>query len=112
MEGAWRRVCREAEGHVQANVYLRDMNLGSVLLHDDRHIECLVTGLPGCAAQLAVDATLVSVLTGKGQLRLGADTKTGVALADAEKAKQRRYPELRAQDRCKLVVVGMKTAGR
>ena len=72
---------------MRVNVYLKDMDLGSVLLHDDRHIECLVTGLPGCVDQLAVDVILMSVLTSKKQFRLEADTKNGIELANAEKVK-------------------------
>ena len=86
--------------------------MGNVLPTDDRRVECVVSGLPPLGEQLAVDATLVSPLTGKGDPCPKAHLKDGVALAEARKAKERRYPELATGRRCKLVVVGMEVGGR
>ena len=60
LEKAWRRVCKEAGGHLQRTGYLRDSNLGNILPTDERRLECVVNGLPPLGEQLAVDAILVS----------------------------------------------------
>ena len=112
LEKAWRRVCREAGGQLQRTGYLRDTNLGDVLPTDDRRLECVVNGLPPLGEQLAVDTTLVSPLTRKGEPRPKADTRNGVALAEARKDKERRYPELLRGTRCRLVVTAMEVGGR
>ena len=92
--------------------YLRDLNVGGVLPTDDRRLECVVTGLRFYnGAQLAVDTTLVSPLTGRGEPRPRALTENGAAMADARKRKEDRYPELRGT-RCRLVVTAMEVGGR
>ena len=92
---------------------VRDVNLGNVLPTDNRRFECLVDELPVYnGAQLAVDCTLVSPLTGKGEARPGAYREDGAAMADARKRKETRYPELCRSNRCKLVVTAMEVGGR
>ena len=112
LEKMWRRVCKEAGGHLQRTGYLRETNLGDVLPSDNRRLECVVNGLPPLGEQLAVDTTLVSPLTRKGEPRPRADRQNGVALADARKDKERRYPELLRGTRCRLVVTAMEVGGR
>ena len=63
-------------------------------------------------AQLAVDATLVSPLTRAGEPRRRAGRFAGAALTDARKAKERAYPELLHNCRCRLVVLGIEMGGR
>ena len=92
---------------------VRDLNLGNVLPTDNRRFECLVDELPVYnGAQLAVDCTLVSPLTGKGEARPGAYQEDGAAMADARKRKETRYPELCRSNRCKLVVTALEMGGR
>ena len=62
--------------------------------------------------QVAVGTTVVSPLTRKGDPRPKADWKNGVALEEARKDKERRYPELLLGNRCKLVVTAMEVGGR
>ena len=80
---------------------------------DDRRIEVLASGLPLYhGAQIAVNATLVSPLTRKGEARARAHRENGTALADAEKQKKTKdYPELATAERCRLVVAGMEVGG-
>ena len=63
-------------------------------------------------AQLVVDATLVSPLSRTGQPRYSSHRRSGVALSEARKDKERRYPEFANATRCRLVVVGMEVGGR
>ena len=112
LEKMWRRVCREDGGQLHRTGFLRDTNLGDVLPTDDRRVECVVSGLPPLGKQLAVDATLVSPLKRNGEPRRKADTQDGVALAEARKDKERKYPELERGNRCRLVVTAMEVGGR
>ena len=66
----------------------------------------------GGGAQLAVDATLVSLLTSSSQPRRRAGQYAGAALQDARKSKERTYPELLRSRRCRLVVLALETGGR
>ena len=69
--------------------------MGPLLPTDDRRVECVVTGLPLYnGAQIAVDTTLVSPLTRKGEPLPRALKEPGAAMADARKRKEKRYPEL------------------
>ena len=63
-------------------------------------------------AQLAVDTTLVSPLTRAGEPRRRAGRYAAAALIDARKAKERAYPELHLNSRCRLVVLGIEVGGR
>ena len=108
----WRRVCQEAGGQLQRTGLLRDTNLGNILPTDNRRLECVVNGLPPLGQQLAVDATLVNPLKRTEDARPQAHCKDGVALAEARKDKERKYPELLIGTRCRLVVVAMEVGGR
>ena len=80
LERAAAAICREAGGRVATNVMLRDLNLGAALT-DARRLEVVAHGLPAFAgAQVAVDVTLVSPLTGAGVPHPTADTTPGACL--------------------------------
>ena len=112
-ERAWARVGREAGGRVKTNVYLKNLNLLEARVRDDRRLEVVVSGLPLYnGAQVAVDATLVSPLTRKGQARARAHWQDGAALKDARKSKANTYPELLHSSRCRLLTAGMEVGGR
>ena len=84
------RVCREAGARVTTNTRLSDLNLDHINRHDDRRIEVIANGLPlWGGAQLAVDTTLVSLLTSSSQPRRRAGQYAGAALQDARKSKER-----------------------
>ena len=72
----------------------------------------MVNGLPPLGQQVAVDTTLVSPLKRSGDPRPRADREDGVALAEARRDKEHRYPELLRGTRCKLVVTAMEVGGR
>ena len=106
------RVCREAGATVRWQAKLRDMNV-IVSANDERAIEVLASGLPLFqGAQLAVDITIRSVLTASGAAVLNTSHTDGVVLLQARREKERKYAELLAGDRCRLVVVGVETGGR
>ena len=91
---------------------LRDMNV-TVSANDDRAIEVLASGLPMFqGAQLAVDITIRSPLTATGAPVPNTSHTAGAALLQARRDKERKYAELLAGDRCRLVVVGVDTGGR
>ena len=111
-EAALARVCREAGAVVRTNAKLRDMNLG-IAAADERAVEVLAQGLPlRAGAQLAVDITVRSVLTGDGTPRPRAADTDGVVASSARADKEARYPELVAGGRCVLVVLAVETGGR
>ena len=62
--------------------------------------------------QTAVDTTLVSPLTRSGEPRSRGGTYAGAALQDARRNKERTYPELLHNRRCRLVVLGIEVGGR
>ena len=98
---------------MQTNVYLKNLNLLEARVRDDRRLEVVVSGLPLYnGAQVAVDATLVSPLTRKGQARARAHWQDGAALKDARKSKANTYPELLHSSRCRLLTAGMEVGGR
>ena len=106
------RVCREAGASVRCNTKLRDMNV-AVSAMDERSIEVLASGLPLFhGAQLAIDVTLRSPLTAQGMACAGAAQTNGAVLHRARRDKERKYQELVAGDRCRLVVVALETGGR
>ena len=88
------------------------MNVG-VPAADNRRIEILAQDLP-CfgGAQLAVDVTLRGCLSSAGEPHPRAADIDGVILSEARRDKERRYPELVAGRRCRLVVVAIETGGR
>ena len=106
------RVCREAGATVRCNCKLRDMDI-AVPANDERAVEVLAAGLPlHHGAQLAVDITLRSVLTASGTARPNAAVEDGAICRRARQDKERKYFELLAGDRCRLVVVALETGGR
>ena len=59
-----------------------------------------------------MDTTLGSPLTRSGQPRSRGGTSAGAALQDARRTKERTYPELLRNRRCRLVVLGIEVGGR
>ena len=113
LERAAARVCREAGARVTTHTRLADLNIPHVQHLDDRRIEVIANGLAlWGGAQLAVDTTLVSPLTRAGEPRRRAGHFAAAALIDARKAKERAYPELLSNSRCRLVVLGIEVGGR
>ena len=88
---------------------VNDLNISHPHQHDDRRIEVIANGLP---LWNAVDTTLVSPLTREGQPRRRAGRFAGAALQDARKSKERTYPELLNNKRCRLVVLAIEVGGR
>ena len=67
LEHAVARVCREGSARIPRNVRLAEMNL-DVPVPDERRIEIVANGLPWWHGfQLALDATIVSTLTRRGE---------------------------------------------
>eukprot|EP00439_Symbiodinium_sp_Y106_P043344 s3708_g5.t1 len=89
------------------------MNL-DVPVSDERRIEVVANGLPlWHGSQLALDATIVSPLTRRGEAHPRADVQPGCAVAAAARRKRfQTYPELESARRCRLVVVGIEVGGR
>ena len=114
MESATARICREAGGRVQQNVFVRDRNIGTLAPTDGRRIEVIVDGLPlhhGC--QLAIDATLVGALRRDGRARPHAAEEDRAALKAARRRKTATYPELSGRgSRARLVVFAMEVGAR
>ena len=98
---------------VTTNTRIIDLNIDHVDTQDDRRIEVIANGRPlWGGAQLAVDTTLVSPLTRAGHPRMRGRQYRGTALRDARRNKERTYPELLRDRRCRLVVVGIEVGGR
>ena len=113
LERAVARICREGGGRVTTNTRLTDLNIQNLSRVDDRRIEVIANGLPMWGgSQLAVDTTLVSPLTRSGEPRSRGGTYAGAALQDARRNKERTYPELLQNRRCRLVVLGIEVGGR
>ena len=103
------RICREASARVKENQLLRDLNI-VVPVTDHRRIEVIANGLPFWGGkQLAIDTTVVSVLTGLGLAR---SRWEGQAIHEAENDKRRRFHELVDGDRCHLLAMAFEVAGR
>ena len=103
------RICREAGARVRENQLLRDLNL-NVTANDERRLEVIANGLPLWGGkQVAIDTTVISALTGKGQRR---GHQAGQALKEAEAVKRRTYSEFVDAERCHLLVMAFEVAGR
>ena len=112
LERAAAAVCREAGGRVATNVFLRDLNIGAALT-DGRRLEVVAHGLPAYAgAQVAVDVTLVSPLTGAGAPQPHADASPGACLRAATARKRHTYPEFGPSARCQLQILAFEVGGR
>ena len=97
---------------MRTNVLLRDMNIAASPA-DERRIEVLAQGLPcKSGAQMAVDTTLRSALTARGEARPNAARVDGAIANEVRQDKQDTYPELVATERCVLVVLALETGGR
>ena len=103
---------REAGARVRFNVFLRDMNVG-VPVGDARRIEVLAQDLP-CfgGSQLAVDVTLRSAVSCRGEPQPNAADVDGAVLVQARTDKETTCPELVESGRCWLVVIAIETGGR
>ena len=113
LEIAAARVCREAGARVATNIMLRDLNVQGIAASDQRQIEVIANGLPlWSGAQIALDTTMVSPLTGRGQPHPRTSSENGCQLTLARQRKERKYPELLANGRCKLVVLAIEVGGR
>ena len=113
LERAAARICREGGARVTTNTRLADLNIQNLSRVDDRRREVIANGLPMWGgSQLAVDTTLVSPLTRSGEPRSRGGTYAGAALQDARRNKERTYPELLPNRRCRLVVLGIEVGGR
>ena len=113
LERAAARICREGGARVTTNTRLADLNIHNLSRVDDRRIEVIANGWPMWGGnQLAVDTTLVSPLTRSGEPRSRGGTYAGAALQDARRNKERTYPELLHNRRCRLVVLGIEVGGR
>ena len=105
-------ICREAGACVARNVAVADMNVDNALA-DGRRIEVVANGLQAFhGQQLAIDATCISPISRAGAPHPGTRTDPGRAAQHAELRKRRRYPELTAARRCRLVVVAVEVGGR
>ena len=113
LERAAARICREGGARVTTNTRLADLNIHNLSRVDDRRIEVIANGLPMWGgSQLAVDTRVVSPLTRSGEPRSRGGTYAGAALQDARRNKERTYPELLHNRRCRLVVLGIEVGGR
>ena len=112
LERAVAQICREAGARVARNVAVADMNVDNALA-DGRRIEVVANGLQAFhGQQLAIDATCISPISRAGAPHPGTRTDPGRAAQHAELRKRRRYPELTAARRCRLVVVAVEVGGR
>ena len=108
------RICREAGARVRTNVMVRNLDLGAFDHLDGRRLEIIADGLPlWRGAQLAIDTTLVSPIRADGTARRHAAHQDGVALEEARRTKERKYPELAGNGgRARLVVVAAEVGRR
>ena len=91
-----------------------DLDLGAFDHLDGRRLEIIADGLPlWRGAQLAIDTTLVSPIRADGTARRHAAHRDDVALEEARRTKERKYPELAGNGgRARLVVVAAEVGGR
>ena len=108
------RIFREAGAVVHRNQKLAHMKLPGVQARDRREIEVVAShlrlyhGMP-----IVCDVTLVSPIQAKGQPRpRAAVAPGGVAIADIEEAKCRKYPELVRSETCKFLILAGEVGGR
>ena len=89
------------------------MNL-DVPVADGRQIEVVATGLPiWNGAQVAVDTTLVSPLSGLGEPRMASDRRQGTVCREAIRQKREvKYSELLNARRSRLQVMALEVGGR
>ena len=103
---------QEASARVRTNVFLRDLNV-AVPPGDERRIEVIVSGLPVYGgSQLAIDITMRSPLHADGSHKTAADWEDGATAKRVRGDKERNYPELTVDGRCRYVVLPIETGGR
>ena len=108
LEKALARVCREAGARVAEDVLLRNLNLEGISARDGRQLEVVANGLPlWGGAQLAIDATMVSPVDRRGVPQPRAAAQDGAQLVEARRRKERKYQELLASRRARLVVLSL-----
>ena len=114
VESAVAQICREGGARVSTNVMVRDLDISQSNSTDSRRLEVIAEGFSLFGGgQLALDATLVSVLHRDGTAKRRADTTNGVALREARVRKERTYPELSGSNgRARLVVIAGEVGGR
>ena len=114
VESAAARVCRKAGARVSLNVRVQDMDLARPDVMDNRRLEIVADGLPLFhGAQLAVDATVVSVLKHDGTPHPHCADVDGAAMQAARRRKETISLEFGGQfGRARLVVLGCEVAGR
>ena len=113
LEQIWAQIFKEAGGHVDRNVMLKDTTLPSISADDGRQLEILVTGLPlERGVPTGVDVTMTSPLHADGTPWNRADVANGVAIARGEKNKRDTYPELVNSAHCSLLTLACETGGR
>ena len=90
------------------------MDLGAHVQLDGRRLEIVVDRLPlWGGSQLAVDTTMVCLLSRDGVAQRGTATTDGKSLARARRRKEMTYPELTGEHgRARLVVLGVEVGGR
>ena len=112
IEKIWARILREAGARIRENVSLHEAGV-AVDVQDGRNIEIVAAGLPiHQGVPLAIDATMVSPLQTGGEPHPQAQSRIGVALARARRAKESTYPELLTSSRLRLLVAAIEVGGR
>ena len=112
VENAVAQICREGGARVSTNIFVRDLDLEVAHVSTDgRRLEVVAEGLSLFGgSQLALDATLVSVLHGNGIHSRNTDKQTASL---CEKHKERTYPELQGRNgRVRMVVIAGEVGGR
>ena len=95
LERVWAQIFKEAGGHVDMNVMLKDTTLPNIPADDGRQLEILVTGLPlERGVPKGADVTMTSPLHADGTPWSRAEEINGVAIARGEKNKRDTYSEL------------------
>ena len=107
-------VFREAGARVRTNVMVRDLDLGAFNHLDGRRLAIIADGLHFWrGAKLAIHTTLVSPTRANGTFQAPCSTLGCVALEEARKTKERKYPELAGNGgRARLVGRGRSGRGR
>ena len=114
VESAAAQICLEGGPRVPTNVMVQDQHISQTHHNDSRQLEVVAEGLSLFGGgQLALDATLVSVLHRDDTAKSRADTSDGVALREVRARKERIYEEISGGNgRARLVVITGEVEGR
>ena len=114
VESAVAQFCREGGARVSTNVMVRDLDISQSYSTDSRRLEVIAEGLSLFGGgQLAIDATLVSVLRKDGTAKRRTDTTNGETFREARVRKERTYPKLSGSNgRARMVVIVGEVGGR